>query len=85
MFLEVMAPVIVASQQQFGFSHIASPSSAFGKVNGYFNSALLSEYPQNNEIRYISAFCYDTVEVENRLHFAILLEMFQNLAAVYIP
>ena len=47
-------------------------------------SSVLSEYPQNNEILYISAFCYDTVEVENRLHFAILLEMFQNLATVYI-
>ena len=34
LILEVMAPVIVASQQQFGFSHIASPSTAFGKVNG---------------------------------------------------
>jgi hypothetical protein len=30
--LEVMAPVIFASQQQFGFSHIASGSTAFGKV-----------------------------------------------------
>ena len=30
--LEVMAPVIFASQQQFGFSHIAAGSTAFGKV-----------------------------------------------------
>ena len=28
---EVMAPVILASQQQFGFSHIAAGSTAFGK------------------------------------------------------
>jgi hypothetical protein len=27
-----MAPVIFASQQQFGFSHIAAGSTAFGKV-----------------------------------------------------
>jgi hypothetical protein len=31
-FVEVMAPVIFASQQQFGFSHIAAGSTAFGKV-----------------------------------------------------
>lgn len=30
---EVMAPLIFASQQQFGFTHIAAASSAFGKVN----------------------------------------------------
>jgi hypothetical protein len=28
-----MAPLILASQQQFGFSHITAGSTAFGKVN----------------------------------------------------
>lgn len=32
-FLEALTPLLVAAQNQFKFSHIVAPATAFGKVD----------------------------------------------------